>query len=143
MSANDNTNEDSQSGHQLTQLMQFLTTQLGAIQEGQSEQTRRLTEIEERQAQERETTQAHIKALQETIASLQATPATTPQSPTPPALPGFTVTPPSPPGQTKKKMTLPDPPRFDGNRKKFRNWRLEMEGKLRTYGCLLEVNWPV
>ncbi|KAK4117936.1 hypothetical protein N657DRAFT_540960, partial [Parathielavia appendiculata] len=36
-----------------------------------------------------------------------------------------------------KKMTLPDPPRFDGNRKNYRSWKLEMEGKLRTDGCLL------
>jgi len=102
--------------------------------------------METRQAHEREVTQAHIKALQETIASLQATPSTTPQSPTPPALPTVAITPPSPPGQTKKKMTLPDPPRFDGNRKKYRNWRLEMEGKLRTDGRLLglpglQVQW--
>jgi hypothetical protein len=34
-------------------------------------------------------------------------------------------------------MTLPDPPRFDGNRKNYRSWKLEMEGKLRTDGCLL------
>lgn len=138
MPANDNTTEGGQSGDQLAQLMQLLTTQLGTIQAGQSEQAQRFAEMEARQAQEREATQAHIKVLQETIASLQATPATTPQSPTLPTLPAVTITPPSPPGQPKKKkMTLPDPPRFDGNRKKYRNWRLEMEGKLRTDGCLL------
>lgn len=37
----------------------------------------------------------------------------------------------------RKKMILPDPPRFDGNRKKFRNWKLEMVGKLRTDGHLM------
>jgi hypothetical protein len=35
---------------------------------------------------------------------------------------------------TKKKMTLPDPPRFDGTRKKFRTWKQEMESKLETDG---------
>ena len=137
MSANDGANDSGQSGHQLAQLMQLLTTQLGTIQAGQSEQAQRFAEMEARQAQEREATQAHIKALQETIASLQATPAATPQSPAPPALPAVTTTPPSPPGQTKKKMTLPDPPRFDGTRKKFRTWKQEMEGKLETDGLAI------
>jgi hypothetical protein len=137
MATNDSADTGGQGNNQLAQLMQLLSTQLGTIQTGQLEHAQRFAEMEARQAQEREATQAHIKALQETIASLQATPATTPRSPTPPALPAFTVTPPSPPGQTKKKMTLPDPPRFDGNRKKYRNWRLEMEGKLRSDGTLL------
>jgi hypothetical protein len=34
-------------------------------------------------------------------------------------------------------MTLPDPPRFDGNWRNYRSWKLEMEGKLRTDSCLL------
>ncbi len=96
-----------------------------------------MNDMRAEQASEREAMRVQIRALQENVASLQATPVATPQSPTPPALPTVAVTPPSPPGQTKKKMTLPDPPRFDGNRKKYRNWRLEMEGKLRTDGCLL------
>jgi hypothetical protein len=137
MSANDGADEGGQSGNQLAQLMQRLTTQLGTIQAGQLEQAQRFAEMEARQTQEREATQAHIKALQETIASLQATPTTTPQSSTPPTFPAVTITPPSPPSQTRKKMILPDPPRFDGVRKKYRNWRLEMEGKLRTDGSLL------
>jgi hypothetical protein len=100
-----------------------------------------MNDMRAEQASEREGMRMQIKSLQESFASLHATPVTTPaitpQTPTPPALPAVTVTPPSPPGQTKKKMVLPDPPRFDGNRKKYRNWRLEMEGKLRTDGCFL------
>jgi len=130
-------NDADENGPQLAQLIQLLTAQLDTIQSGQAAQAQRLAEMEVYQAREREANQAHIKALQETIASLQATPAATPRSPTSPAPPIVDITPPSPPGQTKKKMTLPDPPRFDGNRKKYRNWRLEMEGKLRTDGCLL------
>ena len=34
----------------------------------------------------------------------------------------------------KKKATLPDPPRFDGNRKEFPAWLLEMRYKLETDG---------
>jgi hypothetical protein len=96
-----------------------------------------MNEIRTEQANEKEATRLQIQALQENLASLQATPGTTPRAPTPPTLPRLTHTPPSPPGQAKKKMVLPDPPRFDGNRKKYRNWRLEMEGKLRTDGHLL------
>ena len=70
MSGNDNTNEGGQSDRQLAQLMQRLATQLETIQAGQSEQAQRFAEIEIRQAKEREATQAHIKALQDAIASL-------------------------------------------------------------------------
>jgi hypothetical protein len=62
---------------------------------------------------------------------------TIPQSLIPPVLPTVAIILLSPPSQTKKKITLPDPLRFDRNRKKYRNWRLEMEGKLYTDGCLL------
>jgi hypothetical protein len=93
-----------------------------------------ISNIQAEQALEREATRLQIQVLQENIASLRATPATTPQTPTPPAFPGVTLTPPSPPGQTKKKATLPDPPRFDGNRKKFRTWKQEIESKLETDG---------
>ncbi|KAK4236642.1 hypothetical protein C8A03DRAFT_16726, partial [Achaetomium macrosporum] len=37
-------------------------------------------------------------------------------------------------GRTKKRPTLPDPPRFDGVRRKFRTWKQEMESKLETDG---------
>ena len=103
-----------------------------------------MNDMRAEQASEREAMRVQIRALQENVASLQTTPVTTPQTPTPPALPGVTVmppappgvtvTPPSPPGQTKKKTTLPDPPRFDGTRKKFRTWKQEMESKLETDG---------
>ena len=104
-----------------------------------------MDDIRAEQASEREAMRVQIKALQENVESLQGTPATTPQSPTPPALPiplsptppalpTVTVTPSSPPGQTKKKATLPDPPRFDGVRRKFPAWLLEMQNKLQTDG---------
>lgn len=103
-----------------------------------------MNDMRAEQASEREAMRVQIRALQENVASLQTTPVATPQTPTPPALPGVsvmppappgvTVTPPSPPGQTKKKATLPDPPRFDGTRKKFRTWKQEMESKLETDG---------
>jgi hypothetical protein len=38
------------------------------------------------------------------------------------------------PEQKKKKATLPDPPRFDGNRKEFPAWLLELRYKLETDG---------
>lgn len=37
----------------------------------------------------------------------------------------------------KKKPTLPDPLRFDGSRRKFRAWQLEMEGKLLVDGPVI------
>jgi len=86
------------------------------------------------QANEREAMRVQIKALQENLASLQATPATIPQSPTLPAFPTVTVMPSSPSGQTKKKITLPDPPKFDGLRSNFRAWYLEMRNKLAVDG---------
>jgi hypothetical protein len=94
------------------------------------------------QANERVANRAQVQALQEELAALRATPTgtTTPTSTPAPettSTPPSTPAPPTPPVQTKKKMTLPDPPRFDGNRKNYRSWKLEMEGKLRTDGCLL------
>jgi hypothetical protein len=107
-----------------------------------------MDDIRAEQASEREAMRVQIRVLQENVASLQATPTTTPLSPTPPALPTpqgptipalptVTVTPSSPPGQTKKRATLPDPPRFDGTRKKFRTWKQEMESKLETDGLAI------
>ncbi|KJZ68461.1 hypothetical protein HIM_12148 [Hirsutella minnesotensis 3608] len=37
----------------------------------------------------------------------------------------------------KRKPTLPDPQRFDGTRKKFRAWQLEMQSKLRVDGVAI------
>ena len=96
-----------------------------------------MDDIRAEQASEREAMRVQIRVLQENVASLQATPTTIPLSPTPPALPTVTVTPSSPPGQTKKRATLPDPPRFDGTRKKFRTWKQEMESKLETDGLAI------
>jgi hypothetical protein len=96
-----------------------------------------MNDMRAEQASEREAMRTQIRALQENVASLQTTPTNTPQSPTPPPLPAFTVTPPSPPGRLKGKATLPDPPRFDGTRKKFRTWKQEMESKLETDGLAI------
>jgi hypothetical protein len=37
----------------------------------------------------------------------------------------------------KRKPTLPDPQRFDGTRKRFRAWQLEMQSKLRVDGVAI------
>lgn len=113
------------------QLTAMLTQMMGQINELRTEQ-----------ANEREATRTQIRILQENLASLQATPSgITPQpaSPTDPSQ--RAPTPPQDPlpqqalpAQVKKKMTLPDPPRFDGTRKKFRTWKQEMESKLETDG---------
>jgi hypothetical protein len=130
-SGNTPMDENGQGATEMAQILQLL-----------SAQNQRLVEMENRQAAEREAHQAHIQALQESIASLHAPPVESTPRPSSPVTPPQQAPPPSSgppalPAATKKKMTLPDPPRFDGNRKKFRNWRLEMEGKLRTDGCLL------
>ena len=96
-----------------------------------------INDMQAEQASEREAMQVQIQALQENVASLQATPVAIPQSLTPLALPIVAVILLSPPSQTKKKMTLLDPPCFDRNWKKYQNQRLEIEGKLYTNSCLL------
>jgi hypothetical protein len=94
-----------------------------------------MTNIQAEQANEREANRLQIRALQENLASLHTTPTTTPGASTPLPQPELKVTPPSPPAQAKKKKpTLPDPARFDGNRKEFPAWILEMENKLETDG---------
>ena len=102
------------------QLQQMMTQMLGQINNMQA-----------KQAEEREATRQQIEALQGNLAALQdkSTPATTPS-----VQDTIRDTDAIPPVQTKKKATLPDPPRFDGNRKEFPSWYLEMEYKLQTDG---------
>lgn len=76
---------------------------------------------------DKEAMRTQIQALQSAI----ATPATTPQPP-------LVWPEPTRPGagnrSEKRKPTLPDPQRFNGNRKDFRTWQLEMQSKLRVDG---------
>jgi hypothetical protein len=103
----------------------------------------------EREA-DREETRSQIRALQSAIATPQYTTHGDIASPVPqrlgPVPPVLNVT--SPPtvltnetgqGQipTKKKPTLPNPQRFDGTRREFRAWLLEMRSKLHVDGPAL------
>jgi hypothetical protein len=130
-------------------------------------QGERMTALENQMATEREANREHIQVLQGTIASLRETvtaqaamtgtntpgteggdhpinqvPPAPPQAPrpAPPAAPPTAppaALPEPEPERRGSKMTMPDPPRFDGTRKKFRSWRLEMEGKLRADGHVI------
>ena len=101
-----------------------------------------INELRTEQANEREATRTQIRILQENLASLQATPSGITLQPASPT--NLSQRAPTPlqdplsqqalPAQVKKKMTLPDPPRFDGTRKKFRTWKQEIESKLETDG---------
>ncbi|KAK4099187.1 hypothetical protein N658DRAFT_170483 [Parathielavia hyrcaniae] len=98
-----------------------------------------MNEIQAEQANEREETRLQIRALQEGIATLQTTPGgNPPQLPTPASplqqAPAPPPGPPAPPTQTKKKPTLPDPAKFNGNRKEFPSWLLDMQYKLEVDG---------
>jgi hypothetical protein len=85
----------------------------------------------ERQA-DHEDMQTQIHALQSAI----STPTITPQPATVPEIirpePQRSVSPESP---LKKKPTLPNPPKFDGTRRNFRPWYLEMRAKLSLDRC--------
>lgn len=107
---------------QLTQVLNRLAAQL--------------INIQDEQIRERETNREQIRILQENLASLReerSTPGPAMQlnnSPTEPL--ATAATPPAP--TVKKKPTLPDPPRFNGIRRKFRTWELEMRSKLQIDG---------
>ncbi|KAK4097112.1 hypothetical protein N658DRAFT_489480 [Parathielavia hyrcaniae] len=89
-------------------------------------------------ANEREDSQAQIQALQGELAALRATPTgTTPQAQVTPGSTPQAPTPTPPVAPAKKKPTLPDPPRFDGVRRKFRASKQEMESKLETDGSTI------
>ncbi|KAK4233026.1 hypothetical protein C8A03DRAFT_19813 [Achaetomium macrosporum] len=121
------------------QLARMMAQMMGQINELRTEQGQRLAEMENRLATERETYNTRIKELQESLASLRATPdgnTPRPSSPvsTPPHASPPPPAPPVPPSQAKKKPTLPDPAKFDGNRKEFPSWLLDMEYKLEIDG---------
>jgi hypothetical protein len=100
--------------------------------------TRQLSAIREDQAADREAYRTQIQAIQELLVQRRQTPS--PPNPPPELLtPNITSRQPSPPpiGTWKKKATLPDPPRFDGTRKNFRTWQLEIRSKLRVDGPVL------
>ena len=96
-----------------------------------------------------------IDAIQKDMATIQCTLAATAKdkdddpmnsSPLPstpsPTKPVITPTPPpaapiSMPAIIKRKPTLLDPPRFNGDRRKFRTWLLEIKGKLYTDGAAI------
>lgn len=113
-------NQDGGSPSQASQMMMQMMTQM-------SEELRALRAERET---DREETRNQIRAIQSAI----ATPALTPQ----PLEPLNTAKPepqrsssPERPS-IKRKPILPDPPRFDGTRRKFRAWQLEMQSKLRV-----------
>ncbi|KAM7209594.1 hypothetical protein V8F06_014857, partial [Rhypophila decipiens] len=108
--------EPQSEAQQLMRMMNELTVQLNTMQQ--------------QQAQERAATQQQIQQLQQKFSSSTPTsgglPASTPTNPPADQSTGA----PAESRATKKKPTLPDPPRFNGNRKRFRTWELEMRNKL-------------
>lgn len=106
--------------------------------------SREIEAIRESQTRAQEASDCQIRVLQEHLAALQAPPsAPAPRevSPAPeqavPVLPAEppVIAVPAPPSH--RRMIIPDPPKFEGARKKFRTWELEMKGKLRTDGHLM------
>jgi hypothetical protein len=81
---------------------------------------------------DREATQAQIRMLQETLSSARPTPLPTEPEVRLETQPGAERS--MSPRLRKKKPTLPDPPRFEGNRPKFRAWLSEVKNKLRVDG---------
>ena len=104
------------------------------VQQMMAQMLGQINNMQARQAEEREATRHQIEVLQGSLTALQdkSTPVTTPS--TQETTKGFDA---PPPAQTKKKATLPDPPRFDGIRRKFRAWKQEMESKLETDGAVI------
>jgi hypothetical protein len=92
-----------------------------------SQMSEQLQALRAERENDREAVQAQIQVLQSAI----ATPTATPQ---PPVVRPEPIRPGSAGKAVKKKPTLPDPQRFDGNRRRFRTWQLEMQSKLRVDG---------
>jgi hypothetical protein len=129
-------------------------TQIDAIQL-LAQIAEQLQSIQADQQADREAHQQQIRMLQENIAAMNQQRRTPPLPsntdeptnlpPLPPSPATQRVITPAPPATTsnsatiirKKKPTLPDPPRFDGSRRKFRTWQLEMKSKLRTDGTAI------
>ena len=107
-----------------------------------------LTALREEQANEREAIRVQIRTLEERFTTPGSTPVNVMPQPTeaPPTAPPTTpptaspTQEPTPPPQKKKKATLPDPPRFDGVRKRFPGWLIEMKNKLQTDGEAIGSN---
>jgi hypothetical protein len=92
--------------------------------------TIQLNTMQQQQAQERAATQQQIQMLQQRLSSFTPTSEGSPAgSPTDPPVNQSTNLP-AENRVAKKKPTLPDPPRFNGIRKRFRTWELEMRNKL-------------
>lgn len=119
------------------QMMNQMSEQLQAIQrEQQSLRTERETDREE--------TRTQIRTLQSAIATPNYTSSEEIVNPTPQRTglppPILNVASPPPPTEqveetqtrrtNRKKPTLPNPPKFDGTRRNFRPWHLEMRAKL-------------
>jgi septal ring factor EnvC (AmiA/AmiB activator) len=132
MASNELMSEGPREPSQLFQMMSQLADQLASIRSEQAHEraqfAQQLAEIRAEHANEREASRKQIRVLQENLASLPHTRPIPPISTTAPSqgLGTPTIRSPLPPlatimtGPTKKKPTLPDPPRFDGTRKKFR-----------------------
>lgn len=89
------------------------------------------SQLNNQQQQARKERAEHQKELQELRNILKAREEQpVPEAPVP--LPAAPLA--LPPGQAKKRAILPDVARFDGTRKQFPNWLLEMKGKLEVDG---------
>lgn len=105
---------------------------------------REIRAVQESQTQAQEASNNQIRVLQDHLAALR-TPASTPAPREASPEPEPTIRVPLPEPQvakapalpSHKKMILPDPPKFEGVRRKYRTWELEMRGKLRTDGHLM------
>jgi len=119
------------------QLQQFMTALFGQL-EG------KLIQLAESQAQQKEAHEAQIRVLQDTIARLDPTQpeARETLNPNMAEIAASTpiVTPPIAETERRTRPALPDPPKFDGRRHKFRAWLLEMKNKLRTDGRTIGDN---
>ncbi|KAJ6436495.1 retrovirus polyprotein [Purpureocillium lavendulum] len=118
-------NQDDGSPGRTTQMLMQMMSQM-------SEQLHNMQASQQALRAEREADREELRKQIRNMQSAIATPAATPQPP-PPA-PAEPVRPEPQRGNSphfapaKKKPTLPDPLRFDGYRRKFRAWQLEMEG---------------
>lgn len=137
----------SRSTQLLMQMMSQLSEQAAATQ-GAFQQT--IETLRAERDADREETRNQIRALQSAIATPQhttdgeiANPVPQRLGPVPPVLnaasPPIVLTNETSQGQilTKKKPTLPNPQRFDGTRREFRAWLLEMRSKLHVDGPAL------
>ncbi|KAK4170789.1 hypothetical protein QBC36DRAFT_341288 [Triangularia setosa] len=132
---------------QMAQLMQQLVTQLSTIQTERAQEraqfAQQLADIQAEQRNERKASRAQIRALQETVTSLQKAlpPATLLNTNPTEAVSTYTPEEPSSAQITtnamRKKPILPDPPKFNGSRLNFRAWYLEMKNKLSVDGPAL------